>query len=280
MCVLFNVCCPDDNQCDIVECPSSEPDPDCSHAELCAGLGLCCPDDGICDLARCPPEEIDADCTNFLVCERLGRCCDDERCDASEVACPTEDYDCTLCAEDDGVCIADCDPPDPDCAAANWVRLGPALVNPDNAETEFTNDFNPGDLDSLSYALSATNIGSTTRRVDNDVELWKVSFNSTFNEPPATLTPGETVTIQVTFSASGSVAPGWNPNFVFQVSGVGVEFTPSVSYIYDPYSDDFDGVSTTSYSFVVPPVRDGQISVTAFWWNCSACNVTWVYQRG
>lgn len=298
--------CSGDGECNL-DCPSTSLDPDCTAAEICARRLYCCTGDGICDAAFCPRgaeddpdcadcqtccagdaicdttcEEgvTDPDCTNLDYCMRLEVCCDDDRCDSPDFPCPEEDYDCAFCSQEDDVCIANCDPPDPDCSAVSWVRAGAAQVNPQNAETEFINDSNPGDLDSVNYSISATSIGSTTRKVDNDVEIWNVSFNSTFNEPPATLTPGEVVTIDVSFSASGNVVAGFNPNFIFQVGGLGVGITPTVSYTYDPYSDFFDGISTTSFSFTVPPLHDGQISITAFWWNCEACNVTWVYERG
>jgi len=97
-------------------CPDTQPDPDCSNAEICAAKQFCCSGDQICDIRRC--NGLDADCTNFLLCDRLGGCCnDDDRCDASVdgLTCPEQDDDCPFCGVADDVCIEDCDPSDPDC---------------------------------------------------------------------------------------------------------------------------------------------------------------------
>lgn len=279
LCVIFEECCPDDGRCDVLGCPATEPDPDCSATELCAGLGICCPGDGVCDLASCPTDELDADCTNVDLCLRRQQCCDDDRCDSGPASCPEADVDCAFCGVVDGVCIAGCDPADADCAAGRWVRVGSARVNPEQAETEFISASNPGDLDEIRYSLGSTSISSTNRKVDNDVELWNVALQSSFNEPPAMLTPGETIRIDIHFSSSGSVTNGFHPSMIFQVGGLGVGITPATTFTYDPFHEFFDGVSDTSYRFVVPPVRDGQISVSAFWWNCEACVVTWDYER-
>jgi|GEM_PF-6747565 len=100
-------------------CPDFDPDPDCSNAELCAAKEFCCIGDGICDIQGCNAS--DPDCTNALVCDRLGFCCDDDDICQSGGAgfeCPTPDADCAFCANADGLCIEDCDPPDPDCGGA------------------------------------------------------------------------------------------------------------------------------------------------------------------
>lgn len=279
LCTLFDLCCANDGRCDARSCPSTDPDPDCSATELCEGRGFCCSGDGVCDLNRCPSHENDPDCTNIDYCARREQCCDDNRCDSPDIACPETDGDCAYCGQEDDLCIVNCDPPDPDCAVGRWVRVGSARINPENADTEFINDSNPGDLDEVRYSLSATSIASTNRKVDNDVELWNVALGSSFNEPPVALTPGETIVIHVSFSSSGNVVAGFNPNVIFQVGGLGVAVTPASSFTYDPYSAFFDGISAASYSFVVPPTRDGRISITTFWWNCPACNVTWVYEK-
>ncbi|MGB0714597.1 MAG: hypothetical protein ACPGXK_01885 [Phycisphaerae bacterium] len=99
-----------------VNCPDTEPDPDCSNAELCAAKEFCCEGDQICDIQRCNGP--DPDCTNLLFCDRLSACCDDDdRCDTSAngLACPTTDDDCSFCGAADEVCIEGCTPTDPDC---------------------------------------------------------------------------------------------------------------------------------------------------------------------
>lgn len=103
-----------------VNCPDTEPDPDCSNAEICAAKGFCCVGDQVCDIQRC--NELDADCTNFDFCDRLATCCDDDdRCDTTVNGhgCPESDDDCAYCGNLDDVCILNCSPSDPDCEGSD-----------------------------------------------------------------------------------------------------------------------------------------------------------------
>lgn len=107
-----------------LNCPDTEPDPDCSNDEICTAKGFCCIGDQICDIRRC--NELDADCTNFLLCDRLHGCCDDDnRCDAAVdgLECAEPDADCAYCGVADEVCIERCTPTDPDCEGSNDCPL-------------------------------------------------------------------------------------------------------------------------------------------------------------
>ncbi len=109
--------CSDEGICN-VNCPTFEPDVNCTNAELCAANGFCCVGDGICDIQSC--NERDTDCTNADYCSRRSFCCDDDNvCDDERVGadCPTPGADCSFCGIADGVCILLCEPEDPDCAA-------------------------------------------------------------------------------------------------------------------------------------------------------------------
>lgn len=144
----FDYCLPDDGFCDhfcadfgsadpdcdhcgkddvcVFFCPDGE-DPDCNREFCMAGDGYCdfgcfpedpdcadmhCrPDDGYCDF---PCDVPDPDCgMNADLCAEFYYCCEgDGYCDMYE--CPEPDLDCNNCGED-GVCVYDCEVPDPDC---------------------------------------------------------------------------------------------------------------------------------------------------------------------
>ncbi|UCE61168.1 MAG: hypothetical protein JSU63_05345 [Phycisphaerales bacterium] len=107
--------CSDEGICN-ANCPTFEPDINCTNADLCAAKGFCCEGDEICDIQSC--NERDGDCTNADYCSRRSYCCDDDDiCDDERVDadCPTHDADCAYCGIPDDVCIYACEPDDPDC---------------------------------------------------------------------------------------------------------------------------------------------------------------------
>jgi hypothetical protein len=102
VCADSNLCCTDDNFCDVAQCAVADAD--------CANCGA----DGTCVIG-CEDSSgsLDPDCSNQDICDRTEFCCaDDGNCDEQ---CVETDSDCAAC-EMDGMCVVSgCTPIDPDC---------------------------------------------------------------------------------------------------------------------------------------------------------------------
>jgi|GEM_PF-5059071 len=163
-----------------------------------------------------------------------------------------------------------------------WV-LSETLVSPDN----FSNDVNVADGrfagTVVTYTETANSITFVNRDVDNGFENYNITIVSSFPTPPSELIPGETVVLDVTFTHSGTWQ-AFNPGVQFQYRRNGIDLEPQFAYQYYPWnpnSPDFGKDASTSYSFVVPSVGiGGTIDLVAFLWNCSECNVHWIYRPG
>lgn len=173
--------------------------------------------------------------------------------------------------------------------ALRWVRVGAAVLNNDNVPLAYHGGgTTPGYFTEPRFAgkftvyrLSATGIGMDDRDVDRGVEFYNVTIQSSFDAPPAVLIPGDVHTLTVTFSHSGVVKEG-SPGATFQYSADRNHssiIAPREPLAYAPWSQGFAGVNRKAWRLTVPQATFGTtMQISAGWWNCSACNVTWSYR--
>jgi len=131
------------------------------------------------------------------------------------------------------------------------------------------------------YTLSETSITMEDRWVDHEYESYNVTIRSTFDAPPAALKPGDFWYGMVRFSHSGTLAEG-NPGARFHYSTdkahSNANLTPD-ALAYFPWSDSYFGEDRREWTIKIPPARAGDtFQITASWWNCPVCNVTWTYK--
>ena len=155
-----------------------------------------------------------------------------------------------------------------------WV-LTETLVNPLNAQTEYYGGgATPGWFTEprfegkyTKYTVSDTSLGIQDRDVDHGYEYHNVSVQASFQKPPAELIPGQTVELTATFSHSGT-AEDAGIGVLFWYSGKGIDMQPATAFGYAPWNPAFDGTSSATYTFVVPPALDGaEMEITASFWN-------------
>ena len=166
-----------------------------------------------------------------------------------------------------------------------WV-LTETLVNPHNAQTEFYGGGStPGYYTEprfegkfTKYTVSDSSLGIQDREVDHGYEYHNVSVQASLQKPPAELVPGESVELTATFSHSGT-AEDAGLGVLFWYTGEGVAMQPDTAFGYAPWNSAFDGTSSATYTFVVPPARDGaEMEIFASFWNAPPSLVVWKYQ--
>ncbi len=180
-------------------------------------------------------------------------------------------------------------PPTPAPAAQSddqWV-LTETLVNPDNHPTEFVVGVTPDYYESprfdgkyQRYTVTATGFSSQNRDVDRGVESWNVSSSTTFDSPPPVLIPGDVVALQASGSMSGSAVDSYNPGeqFEFRADGATLEGETYFSMGINPEGGPTSGSVSPQFTAPTPWGETAEIQIHAFYWNCGACLVTWVYQ--
>jgi hypothetical protein len=170
-----------------------------------------------------------------------------------------------------------------------WVRVGPAVVNVEKGllayhgggstpgyftEPRFEGKFTV-------YRLTETSIAVDDRDVDRGTQFYNVTIRSGFDAPPAVLVPGAVHTLTVQFSHSGTVAQG-SPGATFQYSADrnnSAAIQPREPLAYAPWSVGFAGVASKAWRLTVPNGQIGDtLQISAGWWNCGVCNVTWTYK--
>jgi len=167
-----------------------------------------------------------------------------------------------------------------------WV-LAETRVNPNGAPAEFVSGVTPnyfgdprfdGKFDR--YTVTATGISSHRRDVDYGVELWNMESKVTFDTPPAVMIPGEVVTLSASGSVSGTENADWNPGEQFEIRADGVTLEGETYFAMGitPQRSPSSG-SISPWFTVPPPSAEGvEIRIHAFYWNCAACSVEWVYR--
>jgi len=168
---------------------------------------------------------------------------------------------------------------------ARWVLVDTS-VNPNGEPTEFAGGgategwYTEARFEgkTLSITAAETSITLADRDVDHGFENYNITLTTSFAQPPSEMVPGDTITLTVTASHSGTVTVG-NPGLQFWYSSNDVGISPDTVLAYYPWAPEFEGTSTKTYSFVVPDTYDGgQLELSASWWNCPACVVIWRYE--
>jgi hypothetical protein len=174
-------------------------------------------------------------------------------------------------------------------AEERWVlQDGYPQVNPNNDPLEYTGGVGgtPGWYNEARFegkfrksTVSETSFAFEDREVDHEFEFWHVILQSDFNfdKPSNVLIPGETVNLNVNFSKSGVVTDG-NPGIQFNLMGFGIDVQPAIGFNYYPWDLNFGGLSSTTFSFVVPETHGGEILIDAFLWGTPGCLVRWAYE--
>jgi hypothetical protein len=170
-----------------------------------------------------------------------------------------------------------------------WIRSGPAVINVEKAPLAYHGGgSSPGYFTEARfegkftvYRLTETSIAVDDRDVDRGVQFYNVTIRSGFDAPPAVLVPGAVHTLTVQFSHSGTVSQG-SPVATFQYSADrnhSSAIQPREPLAYAPWASGFAGVSTKAWRLTVPHGQIGDtLQISAGWWNCGVCNVTWTYK--
>jgi len=168
-----------------------------------------------------------------------------------------------------------------------WV-LTEVLVNPNNEQLEFRGGPSiPGWFDEerfegkfLIYTVTETSFRVADRHVDHGYESHNVMIETSFEALPQTLTPEETIELVANFSHSGTVTEGIGNGVLFWYSSEDVRMEPDYAFGYSPWSPDFTGTNTTTFSFVVPAINSegSEIVIYTSLWNNPPCLVIWKYQ--
>ncbi len=168
-----------------------------------------------------------------------------------------------------------------------WV-LTETLVNPREAQLEYRGGPSiPGWFDEdrfegkfLIYSVTETSFRIDDRHMDHGYEEHNVSIETSFDAPPQTLIPEETIELVANFSHSGTVQNGVGIGILFWYSSENNSMQPDFPFSYSPWYPDFMGTDTTTFSFVVPKIvtEGSEIEVAASLWNNPPCLIIWKYQ--
>ncbi len=165
----------------------------------------------------------------------------------------------------------------------HWV-LTKTLINPKNDPLEFTVGITPDYYSPQfngsynKYVVNESHIVNRYYWVDRGTQVADVELRADFKKPPAVLVPGQKITLKGRVSGHGTITSGAiGIIFEYRVAGVGLKGQTQArtgSNAKPLFKSDI-----INPHFVVPKVRKkGELTVTAFLWNCGACNVTWVYR--
>jgi len=150
-----------------------------------------------------------------------------------------------------------------------WV-LSEVVINPENRPLradqvdEFAGTF--FDHKITDGVFTTTTVGKVFGNL-----RWDFVFTWKFDRPPARIKPDETFTLKVTGTRTGTYYNNGFTGSLFQFSGS--RRTVQVGM------DQGAGASAEATGeFTTPNVRVAQWTPGAFLWNCSACNLTWVYK--
>ena len=159
-----------------------------------------------------------------------------------------------------------------------WVRQEPPIINVNGDPTYWESP--PGDRFAGSYGqhtVTETKIAYRERWVDHGYEWYDLTFRTKFDRPPIVLNPPLRYKMAATASHSGTHNQG----------AIGLRFWYSSPYVaviepketleYHPFVDYWDGTSYKEWMINPPAIgREGDtFQITAGWWNCPPCNVTW-----
>ena len=160
-----------------------------------------------------------------------------------------------------------------------WVRQDDPLINAGNdpLRYEYTEPRFAGSF--TQYSVGETGIAMETRYVDHDDEWYHVTLTSTFDRPPLVINPPLRYKIAANFAHSGAHKYG-SVGAQFWYSSGGATIEPREVLAYYPWNANFDGTSHKEW-MINPPAalhEGATFEITAGWWNCAPCNVTWTYR--
>ncbi len=173
-----------------------------------------------------------------------------------------------------------------DAPPGRWT-LAETNINPSDAPTEFVVGVTPGYYESPRfdgtydrYSVSWDTISHNSSSVERDYEYWNVSSSVNFQPPPSFMIAGETITLHASGSMTGSFQDDSSPmdQFEFRAEGVNLEGETYLWLGINPNAGPSSG--SLSPEFVVPEPwgEDAEIRISAFYWNCAACWVEWVFR--
>ncbi len=168
-----------------------------------------------------------------------------------------------------------------------WVLVD-TQVNPQNAELEITFS-EPRWVGSYDrWSVSETSMSAQHYRVDGGTVVVDVTTDFGFNAPPATLIPGETIELSAAGSMSASkMCISALEQFQYEVNDIQVP----ESYFKLAMGNcscsggseqcgiqDIGGATTSVIEVPTAASLGTEFTISAGLWNCSACNIVWIYK--
>jgi Zn-dependent metalloprotease len=156
-----------------------------------------------------------------------------------------------------------------------WVLVD-TQINPgqyplqDTGKADFNSAYD-GSIDS--WAVSETSMTANKRTIYNDDPLVDATTTVQFDAPPDELIPGETIRLQ----ASGNMSVSAAQQIPFEQFQYEVNEN-QVSSSYFQLTPDNPSESTSIEISIPSGQPDAQLTIAAGLWNCSACNVYWIYE--
>ncbi|MEA2001303.1 MAG: hypothetical protein U9N84_05380, partial [Actinomycetota bacterium] len=173
-----------------------------------------------------------------------------------------------------------------DASAGRWT-LAETNINPIDAPTEFVVGVTPDYYESPRfdgtfdrYTVAWNEISHASRSVERGFEFWNVTSSVAFQPPPSFLIPGEVITLHASGSVSGSYVDDWNPFDQFEIRADGVQLEGDTLFWLgiNPNLNPSSGSISPQFTVPDPWSEDAEIRINAFYWNCAACVVEWVFQ--
>ncbi|MBN1631125.1 MAG: hypothetical protein JW990_15300 [Thermoleophilia bacterium] len=166
-----------------------------------------------------------------------------------------------------------------------WV-LTQTLINPEKVPLEYYGGGKtPGFFGEerfkdmfLIYEVSSTSFTVKDHWQDWEYVAWDVTITCDFDAPESTLTPGKSYKLTASFSHSGTaIEPTPGARFAYEAPEVGLQNSDTLAYY--PWTADFNGVDTKTWTFTAPAASPGAtMQIQAGLWNAAACTVVWKYE--
>lgn len=161
-----------------------------------------------------------------------------------------------------------------------WVREDAPIINVNNdplryeaEEERFAGSF-------TQYEVTETSIAMEERYVDHGYEWYHVTLTNTFNRPPLVLNPPLRYKVSANFTHGGVYRGGGMVGAQFWYASDDIFIEPREVLPYYPWAPNFDGTNSKAWMIPAPSVATAgaTFQLTAGWWNCPPCNITWTYR--
>lgn len=186
-------------------------------------------------------------------------------------------------------------PVKPTHAQENVWRLTETIINPQNEKLEwhgggsdpayYAEERYKGKF--VKYTVTETSFSIEDRWVDGGEEWYHITFDYTFDAPPAVLVPGESYSLKMDFSHGGQVTKG-NPFSFFSYSSPSVAIgsekpLPDNTLRNFPWAENPSSVSSMTWILTPPAIgsetiRAGATFVVYAGSETPACKVMWIYR--